>query len=219
MRQIESILSEVKRSYNTLKIQAEKTETYKELKHDSFEVELDIQLLRLRGYLEQKNESEAKRDDFLKKRDQLKEEIDDINDFLQNNMDMVNSMETNLIETQKKLYGIGLEKSSSENQLNILEERREELKKQEATCRDKERALNEKVEGLKKQIIEKEENLSECTKRITEIEANIGEFDSRVEASKERIRQNDERDNPAAGDYKNLRSGPKGMSKRTGRPY
>ncbi|MBI9102233.1 MAG: AAA family ATPase [Spirochaetales bacterium] len=191
MRQIESILSEVKRSYNTLKVQAEKTETYKELKIKSFEVELDIQLLRLRAYLEQKNESENKRDELLKNRDQLKEEIDGINDFLQDNMDEVNSMESSLVETQKKLYGMGLEKSSSENQLNILAERREELKKQEASCRDKERAIKERADSLKNQIIEKEEALTEYTRRIEEIDANIKEFESRVEAARARIKQNE----------------------------
>ncbi len=191
MRQIESILSEVKRSYNTLKIQAEKTESYKELRKKSFDLELDIQLLRLRSYLEQKNGSEEKRDGMLKTRDELKEEIDTINDFLQNNMDMVNTMESSLVETQKKLYGIGLERSSSDNQLGILEERREELKKQEAACREKERSLKQRITSLKNQVIEKENSLQEFTKRIIEIEQNIGEFDNRVKSAQERIRRNE----------------------------
>ncbi|HPS44007.1 MAG TPA: AAA family ATPase, partial [Treponemataceae bacterium] len=49
MRQIEGILGEVKRSYDTLKIQADKTTKYRSLRDSIFENELDIQLLRLKG--------------------------------------------------------------------------------------------------------------------------------------------------------------------------
>ena len=48
VKRISSILNEVKRSYDSLKVQAEKTEKYKKLSDSIFEAELDVQLLKLR---------------------------------------------------------------------------------------------------------------------------------------------------------------------------
>lgn len=48
MKQIEAALAEVRRSYDTLKIQSEQTIKYRELKDAVFEHERDIQLLRLK---------------------------------------------------------------------------------------------------------------------------------------------------------------------------
>ena len=191
IRQIEGIMGEVKRNYNTLQVQAEKTERYKTLRDETFTLDRDIQLLKLRVLLEQKNEAEQKRKVSIEERDSLKAEIDSINDFLQNNLDEVNSMETHLVETQKKLYGIGLEKGSCENQISILAERREELVKQEKACLDKAESLNSKIEGLKKLISEKEASLIEFAGRIEETESNISEFERSIKAAQERIKEND----------------------------
>ncbi len=62
MRHVEGILDEVRRSYTSLKAQAEKAETYRTLREQIFEVELEIQLLRLKGLLEDKKKREARLD-------------------------------------------------------------------------------------------------------------------------------------------------------------
>lgn len=52
MKQIEAALAEVRRSYDTLKIQSEQTIKYRELKDAVFEHERDIQLLRLKSFVD-----------------------------------------------------------------------------------------------------------------------------------------------------------------------
>ena len=192
IRQVEGIMGEVKRSYSTLKIQAERTERYKVLREESFALERDIQLLKLRGLLEEKNGAEKQRKAAEDERDLLKAEIDAANDFLQNNLDEVNTMESSLVETQKKLYGIGLEKGSCENQINLLMAQKEDLAKQEKTCLEKEEGLKRKISLLKEQISEKEDGLVEFSKRISETEVNIKEFERSIQAAQERIKENDQ---------------------------
>jgi len=72
MRQVESILSEVKRSYETLKVQAEKTAAYRRLRDEIFSIDLDLLLLRLKGFLEEEHGKEQKLGSKVEERDQLK---------------------------------------------------------------------------------------------------------------------------------------------------
>ena len=192
IRQVEGIMGEVKRSYSTLKVQAERTERYKVLREESFALERDIQLLKLRTLLEEKSGAEKQRKAAEDERDSLKAEIDAANDFLQNNLDEVNTMESSLVETQKKLYGIGLEKGSCENQINLLQAQKEDLSKQEKACLEKDEALKRKIGALKGQIAEKEDSLVEFSQRITETEANIKEFERSIQVAPERIKENDQ---------------------------
>ena len=102
MRQVESILSEVKRSHDSLKVQAEKTIKYRDLKNRIFDAELDLQLLKLRDIMESLNTSEEKLKEREAEKKSITDEIDGINESLEENLDLVNNMESDLIESQKK---------------------------------------------------------------------------------------------------------------------
>ena len=54
MIQIEIALTEIKRQYDTLKIQSEKTIKYRKYKEDITNLELDIALLRLKNFVQDK---------------------------------------------------------------------------------------------------------------------------------------------------------------------
>ena len=58
-RQVEVILAEVKRSYDSLKIQADKALRYRGLRDEVFNFERDIQLLRLRGFIQERDRRNA----------------------------------------------------------------------------------------------------------------------------------------------------------------
>ena len=191
MRQVESILSEVKRSHDSLKSQAEKTIKYRELKNVVFEAELDLQLLKLRGIMESLNNSEEK----LKTREEQKvgvtAEIDDINESLEENLDLVNNMESDLIESQKKLYGIDLEKNGKESQHRMLTERRVEITKQAENCAAKEKNLNDRIDTINARIKEQNLELEESARRFRETEVNIADFEKNIGTAAERISENE----------------------------
>jgi chromosome segregation protein len=191
MRQVESILSEVKRSHDSLKVQAEKTIKYRELKKLVFELELDMQLLKLRSLMESSNSTEEKLKAKEDAKQILTDEIDNINESLEENLDLVNNMESNLIESQKKLYGIDLEKSGKESQERMLKERRIEVQKQTEVCIAKEENLKKKITEINSQIKERNNELEESSARVKETEKNIEGFEKNIETAADRIMEND----------------------------
>lgn len=191
MRQVESILSEVKRSYDSLKKQSEKTALYRDFKENIFNLEIDQQLLKLKRFLEDLEKKEEKLENTIQRRDELKKKIDSINESLEENLDLVNTMETNLIENQKRIYGIEIEKSNHESQISLLNERIGELKKQIETDRIKEESTREKIESFKDQIKERKNNLAEYEVSIAETIKNIEEFTTSIETAENRIEVNE----------------------------
>ncbi len=191
MRQVESILSEVKRSYETLKKQSEKTALYRDYKEHIFNLELDQQLLKLKAFLENQQRKEEKLEAAISRRDALKKKIDSTNEALEENLDLVNSMESNLIENQKRIYGIEIEKNNHDSQIAMIKERSAELKNQIETDKVKEASILERIKQLKDLIRQKQNSVKEYEVSLSEINKNIEEFTSSIKTAENRIIEND----------------------------
>ncbi|MEA1910737.1 MAG: AAA family ATPase, partial [Spirochaetota bacterium] len=191
MRQVEGILGEVKRSYDSLKKQSEKTADFRKYREEIFNLELDIHLLKLKDFLETQNNKEEKLKNKTEQRDDLKKKIDFINESLESNLDLVNTMESKLIENQKKLYGIDIEKNNRSSQIVILSDRVEELKRLIETERARESSIELKIKQHNKLIIDKKENLEDFDKRLEELETNISGFQKNIETADIRIKENE----------------------------
>lgn len=190
MRQVDSILSEVKRSYETLKTQAEKTAKYRELKDEIFNDELNLQLLRLRGVMETLNNYEenlAKKDRDKKK---ITDQINEINESLEENLDLVNSMESDLIESRKKLYGMDLEKDGKDSQGRILLERRSEISSQADNCVVKEKKIKERIVKLKEQRKDLNTEIERALLQVKDTQSNIEAFQENINIATNRITEN-----------------------------
>lgn len=191
MRQVESILGEVKRSYDSLKKQSEKTLVYRALREERFEIEVDLQLLRLRSFLDNQEKKERQLEKAIELRDQTKREIDAINESLEENLDEVNSMESTLIDGQKKLYGLGIEKANAENQSRILSERRDEVREQLKLEAGRREAIESKISTLTKERDDASSEASSLAENIVSLEQNIEEFEAAIESAAGRIRENE----------------------------
>lgn len=191
MRQVEGILGEVKRSHDTLKTQSEKTLAYRGLREDVFNAELDLHLLRLRGFVNDKERRDADIAARTAERDALKGQIDGINLSLEENLDIVNSMESKLVEVQKTVYGLAVERVGKEKERKLLAERVAEAKAKIDQARLKLRALAERLEELRDDEDEKNDILRGHKGRIAEIEKNIVGFEGSIRSAEERIKAND----------------------------
>lgn len=191
MRQVESIISEVKRSHDSLKNQAEKTLKYRGLREQSFTLELEIQLLRLKSFIEQKDRLEEKLGEKIAARDTFRAEIDGINESLEKNLDLVNSMESSLVEAQKKLYGIDLEKNGLDGKMRLLQERQSEVEAKIASDTAREKSIREKIAGLARESETRGAARAELGERIAEVERNIGQFERNIATASNRIQEND----------------------------
>jgi chromosome segregation protein len=190
MRQVQSVLKEVGRSHESLRKQAEKTLEYRRLREKSFEVERDVTLLRLRTLVDERDKRQEQLERKEKRRDELRAQIDGINESLEENLDIVNSMEARLIDQQKRLYGVELEKNNRENQIRLHGERVTELDQKISDGVSRETRTKERIAGLEKQVAEVESEMTGHRERIAEVDKNIETFREHVEHAEHRIREN-----------------------------
>ncbi|GHV79984.1 chromosome partition protein Smc [Spirochaetia bacterium] len=191
MRQVEGILGEVKRSYDSLKTQADKTLKYRTLREEIFQFELDIQLLRLKQFKYERDE----RTENLKKRtldrDAIRADIDAVNKSLEENMDMVNSMEKQINDFQTKIYGLAVEKNAREKEAKLLADQRAETNAAIQQNESRERAIGIKIEELVEDAEEQDGAVRDLQKKVHGIEENIASFEENIQTAAARIGEND----------------------------
>ncbi|MCL1836721.1 MAG: AAA family ATPase, partial [Treponema sp.] len=181
MRQVELVLGEVKRSYDTLRAQSEKTLKYRALRDEIFNCELDIQLLRLKQHRYERDE----RNETLRRRaadrDKIREDMESESRALEAHMDEVNSMEAKLVEMQKNIYGLALEKNAKENTARLLGDQRNEgvIKIEQNESREKQ--INHKIEELNNDALGQDEAAIELRKKAASIEENIKSFEENIQ--------------------------------------
>lgn len=191
MRQVEGILGEVKRSYDTLKVQADKTLKYRALREDIFQFELDIQLLRLKQFNTERDHRAEELERLTRERDACKAELDAINRSLEENMDVVNSMEEKLVQYQKEIYGLAVEKNAKEKESKLLAEQRIEAKAKIQQNEGRERAIQNKIDELIEDAEEQDGVVRDLKKRLEEIEKNISAFEENIKLASAQIGEND----------------------------
>jgi chromosome segregation protein len=191
MRQVEGILGEVKRSYDTLKVQSEKTLKYRALRDEVFNHERDIQLLRLKQFRYERDERNGK---LLKRgaeRDRILETMEAENRALEENMDEVNSMEGRLVECQKNIYGLAVEKNALEKEAKLLAGQREENRAKIAQNESREKAVGIRIEELNDDAGEQDAVVRDLGKKTADIEENIRSFEENIRLAASRIGDND----------------------------
>ena len=191
MRQVAGVLGEVKRSHDTLKSQSEKTLKYRALRDKIFEAELDMHLLRLRQFVQEKDRRDEELAQKTRDRDKVKSEIDSINLSLEENLDVVNGMEAKLVEHQKTVFGLAVEAKGKQDKRKLLAERVSESKAKMDQAALRVKSLRERIEGLREDEAEKEGELAGLRARLREIEKNIVDFEASIRAAEAGIRDNE----------------------------
>ncbi len=191
MRQVQGILAEVKRSYDSLKVQSEKTEVYRELKAKVFEDELEVELILLRELTERKGKKDTVLGSLQSDRKKAQTDIDRINKSMENSIDTVNSMESELIEVQKKLYGIDIERDNRAGQIKMLQERIGELEKKIHEDELREKGAKEKLYALREELNGKNALLQRTVQEAADIESNISGFQKDINHFTEKVAENE----------------------------
>jgi chromosome segregation protein len=193
MRQVEGILGEVKRSYDTLKVQADKTIKYRGLREEIFHLELDIQLLRLKQFKYDRDLRGEELERRTRERDAIQAEMNAINKSLEENMDVVNSMEEKLVDYQKNIYGLAVEKNAREKEAKLLAEQRAETRGAIEQNEGRERAIGIKIEELFDDAEEQDGVVRDLRKKVHNIEENILSFEENIRLAASRIGENEGR--------------------------
>jgi len=191
MHQVELILTEVRRNHDSLKIQSEKTLSFRKLRDEIFNYELDIQLLRLKQFRYERDD----RNETLRRRtadrDRIRAEMEEESKALEANMDEVNSMESRLVELQRDIYGLTLEKDAKENEIRIFNEQRGETVMKIDQNESREKQILVKISELSKDAEAQEAAVNDLLKQCEGIEENIRSFEQNIQLSAARINENE----------------------------
>lgn len=188
MGQVENILHEVRRNYETLRKQTDKTLEYRRLKESIFDLDRDLKLLQWRD-LERSKEKKTKRlKSCNEKHDDVVKRIDKMKTALADELDAINKMETRLIESQKKLYGMDLEKENQEDRIRRIRERRQESEEAVEAAKTREKNALEALSGLNKLRDARTTDLEAFKDRLKEIEGNIATLKKTIGSAEDRMK-------------------------------
>ncbi len=193
MVQIEIAMAEIKRSYDSLKIQSEKTEKYRKLKDEVSALDLDLTLLRLKNFVTEKARQEKELQTILEKRDKVRAEIEEINNTISENMDKVKALQEELYAKQMDLVAIGKEKNGKLELVKQFNARSSEIKEKINSLEGKKAAIEERIDSIHEEIDEAEASLHEKTKQLSDIQKNIESFEQNINISSLQITENDRR--------------------------
>ena len=177
LQQIEIALSEIKRRYDTLKVQSEKTVKYRAVKDEIFNDELDLTLLKLKNFVQTKAQNEEQLKQVEKKRSDIRNEIEAISNTLSENMDKVKAMQEEVYAKQADLIGIQKEKSGKQDLIQQFNVRLSESKEKLEQLETHKKAIGAQIDALNDEIDEKNAQLYEKTKQLDDIKKNIASFD------------------------------------------
>ncbi len=193
LAQIEVALAENKRSYETLKVQSEKTIKYRQLKEDIFNHELDIQLLRLKDFTQGKARQEQSKKEIEEKRNKVQEEINEIVDTLTENNDKIKELQTRLTELQSELIKIQTEKTGKQDMAKQLNLQAATIREKVGQLELRKKTIEERIDDLNEEIDEHQADLYEKQKQLDEVKKNIQSFQENIDSANSQISDNDRR--------------------------
>ena len=206
LAQIEVALAENKRSYETLKVQSEKTIKYRELKEAIFNFELDIQLLKLKDFVQNQARQTQAKEEIAEKRNAVQAEIDEILNTLTENSDKIKELQAKMGELQMELVRIQTEKTNKLDQQKLLNEQARTNREKIGTLELKQRSIQERIDEINEEIADQDADLHSKTKQIEEVKQNIESFVQNINTSQNQISTNEQKVGESETEIKNLDS-------------
>lgn len=206
LAQIDIGLAETKRSYETLKVQAEKTAKYRKLQDEKFECELDIQLLKLKDFTQNKARHEQNRKEAEEKRNSAANEIEEILNTLQVNTDKVKELQEQVNTKQQIVIKISAEQTGKKAMARQLHEHQSQMKEKIGQIENRIKNIEERIDEYNEEIDSQNAELHEKHKQLSDINKNVENFSENIRQSSSQIEENLRLINTNSGKINNLDS-------------
>lgn len=206
LAQIDIGLAETKRSYETLKVQAEKTAKYRKLQEEKFECELDIQLLKLKDFTQNKARHEQNRKEAEEKRNSAANEIEEILNTLQVNTDKVKELQEQVNTKQQLVIKISAEQTGKKAMARQLHEHQSQMKEKIGQIENRIKNIEERIDEYNEEIDSQNAELHEKHKQLSDINKNVENFSENIRQSSSQIEENLRLINTNSGKINNLDS-------------
>ena len=161
IKHVEGILKEVASSYDTLRVQAQRAEEYRTLRQQSFELERDLQLLRLGSLIKRRDQLHKRRDELHARRATLQGQIKDTSGSMQAVSKQMEGLTGRSRQLQEQRHQIELSAREAETQITVNRERIGELELAMQQHRRRDEAVAEKIVTLQKALAKHQAELEE----------------------------------------------------------
>ncbi len=204
LAQIDIALAETKRSYETLKVQADKTAKYRKLQDEKFNYELDIQLLKLKDFTQNKTRHEQTMTEAKEKRDAAVKEIEEIYATLNENTDKIKSLQEQLNVKQQEVIKLQAEQSGKKAMANQLRQQQNSIREKIGQLENRIKNITERIDEYNEDIDSLNADLHDKNKSLEDINRNIEGFSANIEQSSGQIDENQRQIHANAGKIHNL---------------
>ena len=146
--QVENVRREVQRRHETLRLQAQAAERYRSLRAQAFEVERDLELLRLRALRERRQRIQSRLSRETEKRDKVQREIDTAAASTREHRAEIERLEGERATSQERLYELATAMSGAGSEIRLGRERVDELEASMHSYQSRDHALADRIRSL-----------------------------------------------------------------------
>ncbi len=197
LEQINSGLMETKRSYEALKVQADQTIKFRALNDQKFNYELDIQLLKLKDFTQNKARHEQIRNEAKEKRDAAIRDIEEIYATLNENTGKIKSLQEQLDQKQKDIIKLQAEQDGKKSLAKQVKQQQSSIREKigllESRIKNTSERIdeyNQDIDTLNAELYEKKKSLDDITKNITSFSENIQQCTGQIDDNQRQISTN-----------------------------
>lgn len=169
--QVENVRREVQRRYETLRVQSQAAERYRSLRAQAFEVERDLELLRLRALRDRRQRIEKRLSRETQKRDEVQNEIDAAATSARNHRAAVERLEEERAASQERLYEIATAMSGAGSEIRLGRERVDELEASMHSYHSRDQALAKRIRSLEAEVETARAGLTEAERDAADAES------------------------------------------------
>ncbi|MBQ5781383.1 MAG: AAA family ATPase, partial [Spirochaetaceae bacterium] len=190
MVEIEREIEREKQLYDSLKIQTEKAIKHREIREKIFYLELDIQLLKLRNFSNDREQKKQNLDNLLKSRDIILKEIEEIEESLSLNTEEINNIQKKRNDLELSALDLQRNVNSHKEIVQIHQNQKNESAGKIEQIEGKKRVVQLKIDTLEEETEEQRNIVATNTKRLRELEENILAFEKNISVTTEQIEAN-----------------------------
>ncbi len=192
LSKIEIELKEVSKSYENLKVQAEKVEKHKSYSVDLFNLDVNMQLLKARDLTEQKNKKQKKYDLLISEKIKIEESIKELENKLKDNIGNIDYTENELENLQRRLNQLKFDRQTHNYDIQRVIDSKANEQEKIVEIKEKELTILDKINSIDEQIQQKNEILQEFDKNLSKIDDDISNIKTQLEDARELEKNNTE---------------------------
>ncbi len=171
--QVDTILREVRRSYETKKNQAAKAISYRELKKEQFALEVDVQLSTLKSYIMLQNSKEELKVQGEKELEKQKGSLTSYDEEITELQETMRALGTKRIAMQTELQRLDEAIKGRGDKLDLLTQRFRDFLTQKDEAAERSLTILERMERNKSEIDEKFSVMADIDDTIEQLNAEI----------------------------------------------